>query len=74
MKLLFSALVILLAASVSTKAQDANVPEARPFHIRASDASRRCTQFGRALFPNPDRKVDGFVTALAGGTNGGCGT
>jgi hypothetical protein len=33
MKLLFSALMILLAASISTKGQDANVPEARPFHI-----------------------------------------
>src|SRR5687767_8844801 len=33
MKLLFSALMIFLVVSVSTKAQDADVPEARPFNI-----------------------------------------
>lgn len=33
MKLLFFALMILLVVSVLTKAQDADVPEARPFNI-----------------------------------------
>jgi hypothetical protein len=33
MRVLFSALMILLVVSISTKAQDADVSEARPFHI-----------------------------------------
>lgn len=39
MKLLCSVLMILLAASLSTKAQDTNVPEARPFHISSLDTA-----------------------------------